>query len=141
MIAFDLICSKGHVFEGWFDNLKSFEEQDAKNMINCPQCNDTQIRKILSPIAVRSSSVPDKAENTNPIDYRRLAKEMIDYIYEEFEDLGTDFTKEALKIHYGVAEERNIRGSATESEEKLLKDEGIQFFKLPLPKKDDDKKN
>ena len=77
----------------------------------------------------------------SPIDYRRLAKEMIDYICEEFEDLGTDFTKEALKIHYGVAEERNIRGSATESEEKLMKDEGIQFFKIPLPKKDDDKKN
>jgi len=77
----------------------------------------------------------------SPIDYRRLAKEMIDYICEEFEDLGTDFTKEALKIHYGVAEERNIRGSATESEEKLMKDAGIQFFKIPLPKKDDDKKN
>jgi hypothetical protein len=141
MIAFDLICSKGHQFEGWFDNLKSFEEQDKKNMISCPQCNDTKIKKILSPVAMRSSHTPERGGETTPIDYRRLAKEMVDYICEEFEDLGTDFTKEALKIHYGVAEERNIRGSATESEEKLLKDEGIQFFKIPLPKKDDDKKN
>ena len=72
-----------------------------------------------------------------------MAKEIVDYIHNEFEDLGTNFTKEALKIHYGVAEERNIRGSATESEEKLLKEEGVQFFKVPVPKTDDDdnKKN
>ena len=142
MITFDLKCSKGHVFEGWFDNLKSFEEQDSKNMISCPQCNDTKIKKILSPVAMRTSSPHVRGEDTGPpIDYRKLAKEMVDYIHREFEDLGTDFTKEALKIHYGVAEERNIRGAATEDEEKLLKDEGVQFFKIPIFKKDDDKKN
>jgi hypothetical protein len=65
----------------------------------------------------------------------------VEYINEEFEDMGTDFTNEALKMHYGVAEERNIRGTATESEEKLLKDEGIKFFKFPLLKDTDkDKK-
>ena len=142
MIAFDLICSKGHQFEGWFDNSKSYEEQDTKKMISCPYCNDTNIKKVLSPVAMKTSSIPDAAGRVpGPIDYRKLAKEMVDYIHREFEDLGTDFTKEALKIHYGVAEERNIRGTATENEEKILKEEGVQFFKIPLNVPDDDKKN
>jgi hypothetical protein len=142
MIAFDLICSKGHQFEGWFENSKSYEEQDAKNMISCPHCNDTNIKKVLSPVALKTSSLSDiPGPMPGPIDYGKLAKEMVDYINREFEDLGSDFTKEALKIHYGVAEERNIRGTATENEEKTLKEEGVQFFKVPIVKGDDDKTN
>jgi len=141
MIAFDLQCSRGHMFEGWFDNLKSFEDQNAKNMISCPHCNDTDIKKILSPVAVKSSSEPDTEKGISLIDYRKLAKELLDYIHKEFDDLGTDFAKEALKIHYGVEKERNIRGTATKTEEDLLKQEGVQFFKIPNLKKDDDKKN
>ncbi|MCP4682930.1 MAG: DUF1178 family protein, partial [Desulfobacterales bacterium] len=26
MIAFDMECSQGHIFEGWFDSHESFEE-------------------------------------------------------------------------------------------------------------------
>ncbi len=37
-------------------------------------------------------------------------------------------------MHYGVAPERNIRGSSTAQEEETLRQEGIAYFKLPLPK-------
>jgi len=142
MMAFDLQCSKGHIFEGWFDNLDSYEKQNARKMISCPYCNDSKIRKILSPItSLKSPSAPTPAKNEKGIDYKKLAKEMINYINKEFEDLGADFSNEALKIHYGVSKERNIRGSATESEEKILEEQGIQFFKIPLIKINDDKKN
>ena len=142
MIAFDLQCSKGHMFEGWFENLDSFEKQNAKKMVSCPHCNDTKIIKVLSPVtSIRSVSSLDQEPSEKNIDYKKLAREMINYINDEFEDLGTDFAKEALKIHYGVSKERNIRGSATETEENLLKEEGVQFFKIPLLKTDNDKKN
>ena len=141
MIAFDFECSKGHVFEGWFDNLKSFEEQDSHNMINCPYCNDTNITRILSPVSMKTSPAVERERESKPIDYEKLVNDLSKYIHDEFEDLGTDFTKEALKIHYGVAEERNIRGSATENEEKLLVDEGIRFFKFPALKIDHSKKD
>jgi len=141
MIAFDLECSQGHLFEGWFDNFQAFEEQDAKNMISCPCCSDTNIRRVLSPVTMKTSSAPDQSADLDSIDYRRLAKEIMDYINEDFEDLGTDFTKEALKIHYGVAEKRNIKGSATAQEEKILTDEDIRFFRIPVLKVDDGKKN
>ena len=75
-----------------------------------------------------------------PTDVSRLAREVVDYIQESFEDVGTKFAAEALKIHYGVAEKRNIRGSATVDEEKTLKDEGVEFFKIPVVKKTDEEK-
>lgn len=141
MIAFDLECSKGHMFEGWFNNTPSFEEQNTKKLISCPSCNDTRIRKVISPVAMKTSSKPDENKDAGVPDYRRLAREVVDYFNKNFDDVGPNFTKEALKIHYGVTEKRNIKGSATDVEEKMLKEEGVEFFKVPIPKIDDDKKN
>ncbi len=123
-------CSQGHIFEGWFDSHESFEEQNCKKLVNCPYCDDTDIKKVLSPVAVKKSS-PEGHLPPMPIDYQRLAKEIVDYIHNNSEDVGSKFTSEALKIHYGVAEKRNIRGSATLEEEATLKEEGIEFFKVP----------
>ena len=58
---------------------------------------------------------------------------MSDFVGTHFEDVGTDFAKEALKMHYQVSEQRNIRGVSTAQEEEVLKQEGIEFFKLPVP--------
>lgn len=141
MIVFDLECSMGHSFEGWFHNTESFEKQKEQKLVSCPSCNDTEVRRILSPVAVKTSSHRAERKGMKPIDYQRLAKEVVDYINNNFEDVGSDFAKEALKMHYTVTEKRNIKGSATDEEEKVLKDEGIGFFKVPTPKIDDDKNN
>jgi len=58
-----------------------------------------------------------------------------EYIDKHFEDVGADFAKEALKIHSGEAGKRNIRGTATPAEEVILKEEGVQFFKVPIVKR------
>ena len=141
MIVFDLECSEGHIFEAWFNNTQSFEEQKAKGMISCPYCSDNLVSKVISPVATKTSSQPDAKTEEESIDYARLAKEIVDYVDKNFDDVGTEFAKEALKMHYDVAEKRNIKGSATADEEKMLEDEGIEFFKLSIPKKDDEKKN
>jgi hypothetical protein len=141
LIAFDLECSKGHIFEAWFNNTESFEEQKAKGMISCPYCSDNLVSKVISPVTTKSSSQPDEKREEETIDYARLAKEIVDYVDKNFDDVGAEFAKEALKMHYDVAEKRNIKGSATADEEKMLEDEGIEFFKLSIPKKDDEKKN
>ncbi len=141
MIVYDLECSMGHVFEGWFDSLQSFEDQNRKKMVRCPNCDDFNIKRVLSPVTVKMSNPDPLPDSPGSIDYQRLAKEVVDYVHKSFEDVGTGFAAEALKIHYGVAEKRNIRGSATSDEEKTLKDEGVEFFKIPLPKTDDDREN
>jgi len=147
MIIFDIECSNGHIFEGWFDSLEAFEEQREKKIISCPYCNDTNVRRVLSPVAIKHSGKEErenKSENKasdKTIDYARLYMEFIEYIKKNSEDVGPDFAKEALKMHYGLTKKRNIRGSATAEEEKMLKDEGIEFFKIPMPKDDKEKKH
>ena len=138
MIAFDLRCSGGHSFEGWFKDLESFNEQNSKGMVTCPTCKSTQVIRVLSPVAIKSSQGEEKGERESAPTDKELALSMIKYIRDSFEDVGTSFTKEALKIHYGVAEKRDIRGSATVEEEQVLKDEGVKFFKIPFLKTKDD---
>ena len=141
MIAFDLQCSRGHIFEGWFQNNESFEKQNSKKLVSCPFCSNTKITKIISAVATRVSSRPEAARDAIPIDYERLAREVVEYVHKNFDDVGHDFAKEALKMHYGVVEKRNIRGSATPGDEKLLRQEKIEFFKVPFVKREDDKEN
>jgi hypothetical protein len=142
VIVFDLECSKGHGFEGWFNNTSSFEEQVHRNLVACPVCGDNRIKKILSPVTTCASRC-EIAEKPEPpsIDYGKLAAEVLEYINKSFEDVGSEFAREALKMHYGVREKRNIRGSATTAEEKTLRQEKIEFFKIPVPAEEKDKKN
>ncbi|MBM4306903.1 MAG: DUF1178 family protein, partial [Deltaproteobacteria bacterium] len=55
MIAYDLICSNGHLFECWFKDSASFEEQQSAGIINCPICDDTQVVKTFSPFMIKKS--------------------------------------------------------------------------------------
>ena len=73
MIAFDLQCSKGHIFEGWFDNLESYEKQNSMKLVSCPHCNDTKIKKVLSPVtSIKSAPVPMPDNGGEKINYKRL---------------------------------------------------------------------
>jgi len=140
MIAFDLTCPQGHIFEGWFDSNDSFEEQNMKGLVRCPVCDESDVRKVMTPVAVRKSQ-PVAAGEQEVIDYQRLAREVVEYVKNNSEDVGAQFASEALKIHYGVSERRSIRGSATADEEETLREEGVEFVKIPFPVSDDDMTN
>lgn len=132
MIAYDLICSNGHLFECWFKDSASFEEQQAAGIINCPICNDTQVVKTFSPFMIKKSS----GEKKKGEEVAQQALQLIhEYVDKHFEDVGDQFAREALRMHYGEAEKRNIRGTATTEEEVILREEGVQFFKVPIVKK------
>ena len=133
MIAFDLQCSNGHAFEGWFEDGNAYDEQNRKELISCPVCNDTSINKILSVFAIKKSYQPATADLARQAEIADFSNKVTDFIVKNFDDVGTEFTKEALKMHYGVSEPRNIRGVSTSEEEKTLKKEGIQFLKIPMP--------
>ena len=134
MIAYDLQCPNGHAFEGWFEDRKAYLNQQKKGLIACPVCNDTAVSIIPSTFAIKSSQTPNpKKAPSNIAQYENFGKEIVDFVEKNFDDVGCEFAKEALKIHYGVTEPRNIRGVSTKDEEKTLKKEGIQFFKIPMP--------
>lgn len=138
MIAYDLQCGNGHQFEGWFEDHRAFDRQKRQGLIACPICEDTGIAKIPSPFAIKGapSSTPVAADNQRQL--TALGRRIADYVEHHFDNVGADFAREALKMHYGVAEPRNIRGVSTPQEEETLKSEGISFFKLPVPAKASD---
>jgi hypothetical protein len=138
MIAFDLECSNGHTFEGWFDDSRAYEDQNARSMIACPFCETTDVTKKLSTFAIKSAPRNrDDAPSGKTARLEALGRKISHFVENNFEDVGCDFAKEALKIHYGAEEPRNIRGVSTEQEEKTLEDEGVKFFKFPVPKPSD----
>ena len=138
MIAYDLQCMNGHTFEGWFEDRKAYLEQKKKRLIACPVCNGTSIIRIPSSFGIKSSQ-PSKAKDISEHNaaMAQISKKVIDFVDKNFDDVGCNFAQEALKMHYGASEPRNIRGVSTNEEEKVLKDEGIQFFKIPMPAESD----
>ncbi len=139
MIVFDLGCENGHVFEAWFKDSSNFKEQKDQGLLKCPVCGSGNVKKLLSPVKLKRHRRED-----SPVSQEALVSAintMYENIIKNSEDVGTRFTSEALKMHYGVKEHRSIRGVATEEEEKILRDEGVEFFRIPLPRKKDGKEN
>ncbi len=134
MIAYDLQCAKGHTFEGWFEDRKAYLGQQKNGLIACPICNDTTVDIIPSTFGIKSSpSTSPQQPLPEEVALQQFSKQAIDFVEKNFDDVGCEFAKEALKMHYGATEPRNIRGVSTKEEEKTLKEEGIQFFKIPMP--------
>lgn len=132
MIAYDLQCCNGHRFEGWFEDASTYRSQKKKGLVTCPVCNNSNVSRLPSTFAIGSAA--STAPTAGPqVDMARLGQKIVDFVEKNFDNVGTDFAREALKMHYGVTEPRNIRGTSSEEEEKTLKKEGIAFFKLPLP--------
>ena len=133
MIVFDLTCPNGHTFEGWFEDNQAYRSQNADNLIACPVCNDKEIKKRPSSFGIKSNPPSRKLPSSKEL-VEHFSEQIADFVDKNFDDVGCNFTREALKIHYGVTEPRNIKGVSTKEEEKLLKKEGIDFFKIPIAK-------
>ena len=147
MIVFDLACLCGYQFEGWFQDHDDFCRQREEGLLVCPECGSSNVRKIMSAVAVRTGGGftghgdNETEQNTEAAVMQAAAtflEKVQKYIEKNFEDVGTKFPEEALKIHYGVKEARNIRGVATPEEEKILKKEGVELLKIPMIKKEEE---
>ena len=113
MIAYDLQCSNGHQFEGWFEDGRSFDRQKKESLIACPVCDDTAISKIPSTFSIKGASTTIPLTPDGKDDLAAMGKQIVDFVENNFDNVGADFAEEALKMHYGVSEPRNIRGVST----------------------------
>ena len=133
MIIFDLRCEQGHKFDGWFKDREAFIEQQSQKLVVCPICNSNKVDIIPSSVAIMSkdtrSAVKDKE-----ITLAKALQALHRYVDKNFEDVGDRFAEVAMKIHFGEEEKRNIKGKTTPQEEETLKEEGVQFIKIPVPK-------
>ena len=141
MVVYDLICARGHRFEGWFDNLSDLSAQLAGHILACPVCGNAEVSRRPSTFGlVKGGRVTeDRQSPPKPRPLPVAAAEMFQRWAEfsqrlerDYDDVGQRFADEALKMHYGVAERRGIRGLSTEAQEEMLRKEGIDFFKVPV---------
>ncbi|MEO8202874.1 MAG: DUF1178 family protein [Betaproteobacteria bacterium] len=139
MIVFDLKCSAGHRFEGWFASADDFTSQKERRILNCPSCDDSGIERLPSATrinmgAVEKPPVPAKVEQPDPMALAQmLYSRMVDELLTRSEDVGNRFPEEARRIHYEETPARAIRGIASQAEHDELVDEGIPIARLPIP--------
>lgn len=140
MIVFDLLCSVGHRFEGWFGSPEDFASQKAQGLLGCPTCGDAGVERV--PSATRFNAGAEtpapaekpRAEGGNAIKAAQvLYSSMIDRILSATEDVGSEFPTEARRIHYHEVPARAIRGQASQEEHDSLLEEGIPVERLPVP--------
>ena len=131
MIVFNLICSEcEYPFEGWFNDTKTFNSQKRQKLINCPNCESSNIKKTLvAPnISKKSNSKKIKNKKTLASNINKIKK----IVEENFDYVGEKFTEEAKKIKYGESNDRPIYGEATVEQTKELIDEDISITPLPF---------
>ncbi len=136
MVVFDFICQNcGEAFEGWFGNSDEYKIQKEKSLVNCPICDSHDIEKQLSAPAVSKKANQQNLKpqsSVKPEDIRKIIKDFRQHVFDNFENVGSKFAEESLKMHYGETEERNIYGTVTKEEAVKLAEEGVET--LPLPK-------
>ena len=154
MIVFDLLCSVGHRFEGWFGSAADFASQKERRLLECPTCGSSDVERALSaprinlgaaaprpaPKAADGAGVPQKTPDMEGKDPFAIAQmlysRMLDEMLTKSEDVGKEFPKEARRIFYNEAPARAIRGQATQEEHEQLLEEGIPVARLPVPPTD-----
>ena len=136
MIIYDLKCEKNHIFEGWFNDRTAFEEQKEKKLVSCPVCGSSNIEIVPSSITVMGKETGRLDKNYKNLSSAKALRMFNEYIDKTFEDVGNSFAEVALKIHAGEEDSRNIRGTVTKNEEDTLREEGVPFVKIPIPKFD-----
>jgi len=137
VIVYELSCEKNHKFEGWFKDMASFEKQKDGGFISCPLCGSSSIRVVPSTITVMGKGLKKEKEHRAVESIPVSATKMFyDFIVKNSEDVGNRFAEVALKMHREEIEKKNIRGMTTDREEETLRDEGVEFIKIPVPKLD-----
>jgi len=140
MIHYDLICDKGHAFDGWFRNSAAYDEQAAKGLVSCSVCGSAKVEKqLMAPGIPAKSNRKDDAPKqmiAGPVDPRlaimmQMVREMRKHVEENAEYVGERFAEEARRIHYEEAAHRGIYGEASPDEAKALIEEGIAVHPLP----------
>ena len=140
MIVYELACTHGHRFEGWFGSGDDFVQQQARGLVRCPMCDVPQVERLPSARvavpkgapapapAVTAATVPgDNAIAGIPPEVIAKLREVV----RNTENVGTRFPEEARKIHYEEVPARAIRGQASPEEAQALRDEGIDFAPIP----------
>lgn len=137
MIKYQLTCTTGHEFEGWFQSSSAFDAQSQLGRVTCPDCGSSDVSKaVMAPSVATRAEVLDKGGALPPSENKRqeflqMARAVRQKLVAGAEDVGDRFPEEARKIHYEEAADRKIYGEASTEEARSLLEEGIEVVPLP----------
>jgi hypothetical protein len=159
MISFDLCCSKGHGFEGWFASSGDYDSQKSAGLLTCPLCEDPSVQKMLSvpnigrkgnqaasikqPPATETPPAETSPAGRQLVNTPVLPQAMVEIVQkiaaaqtemlENSQWVGRQFAETARAIHYGESDNRLIHGEASRAEAEALAEEGVAVAPLLVP--------
>jgi hypothetical protein len=151
MIVFDLSCSHGHRFEGWFGSSEDYARQSDSGLLSCPQCGCDDVAKAPMAPAVPlkgnqrveqphspAAGGPSQGMANMPLPpevqhaMRQLAEAQARALANSTW-VGKRFADDARAMHYGERDAAPIHGEASPAEALQLIEEGIEVAPLPFP--------
>jgi hypothetical protein len=144
MIVFNIACSQGHHFDGWFRSAEDFDRQKDGGLLECPLCGDASVTRQLSAPRINSGATEPAvapAQSAQPREVlaasmlpglqEHMLQQFKEFVRTNTENVGTEFAEKARRIHYGEEERRNIRGRVSAEDAVALHEEGIETVSLP----------
>lgn len=125
MIHYDLHCTTGHRFDGWFRDSGGFDAQVAAKLVECPVCGSTTVSKRLmapaiakkgrvrpveaatlpstppadTPVPTAPADAPGHAAGPMPAQFVALLQRMRSELEKKCDYVGRDFADAARKLH------------------------------------------
>jgi len=142
MIRYKLVCKNCDLtFDSWFSSSLEYEKLKRKNYLNCYNCNSNKIEKtLMAPKFIGNTKKNAiKTKNLKLLSINKNIKKYQKFIKKNFDYVGENFAYEARNIHYNnKKKDKGIFGTASKSEIKELREEGISTEMIPWI---DDKSN
>lgn len=165
MIHYQLRCTAGHAFDGWFQDSAGFDKLARVGLVECPHCGSAQVERALMAPAIRkgrrkalpapiveaeaTAAAPTTADlpaqpvaqpaafGPMPAQLVALLQRMRAEVEKNCDYVGRDFAEQARRIHDGESDARGIYGEATHAEAEALVEDGIDISRLPwVPRAD-----
>jgi len=155
MFIVDLQCSTGHGFEGWYDSVEDYHERLNNATITCPLCNSNQIERkpSVTSIVSKKAKIPNKAfskldeikvpkgtkhvkaltDTPLSLEVQKAISRILQKVRQTHIDVGDEFAKRALAMSRNEEPLQPIIGQSSFEEEQRLDEEGVPYFKIPIP--------
>ena len=134
MIKYNLLCTDcSENFDSWFSSSKEFDKLKKSGFINCPNCRSFNVDKsLMAPSVINKKKDKNKVNSKKYLEIKNKLKDYKNFIKNNIEYVGDNFTYEARSIHYNNKKKnKGIYGNASAEDIKELSEEGIETEVIP----------
>jgi hypothetical protein len=128
-------CTEQNGFDGWFQNIETFEKQLYSGLINCPLCGSENVLKLLTTPSLKKitkNKIQKNAFGNGKLEnITTILRSIKNEIKKNSTFVGDDFVNQARSMNQGQIKEKSIYGRGTKKEIEELKDEGVEVLSIP----------